>query len=69
MDGVRFIHVEIYNGNNPTRGFNRWVSQWHLPTEPWVFLVGRTVGIKAKFEGSVSVGELTSAVNRYLVLQ
>jgi hypothetical protein len=67
-DDVRFIHVEIYKDNNPASGFNRWVSQWHLPTEPWVFLVGRDGRIKAKFEGSVSRGELITAVKRDLVL-
>ncbi len=63
---IRFIHVEIYEDNDPTKGFNRWVRQWHLPTEPWIFLVGRQARIKAKFEGSVSLGELTAAVKREL---
>ena len=65
--GIRFIHVEIYADNNPQKGFNRWVRQWHLPTEPWIFLVGRDGRIAAKFEGSVSVGELAAAVERDLV--
>jgi hypothetical protein len=49
---VRFIHVEIYEDNNPSKGPNRFVQQWHLPGEPWTFLVGRDGRIKAKFEGS-----------------
>lgn len=61
---IRFIHVEIYKDNDPTEGFNRWVRQWHLPTEPWVFLMGRDGRIRAKFEGSVSVGELTAALRK-----
>jgi hypothetical protein len=65
--GVRFIHVEIYRDNEPTKGFNRWVREWHLPTEPWVFLVGRDGRIKDKFEGSVSTHELTAAVTRELL--
>jgi hypothetical protein len=64
--GVRFIHVEIYRDNDPARGHNRWVREWHLPTEPWTFLVGRDGRIKAKFEGSVSTSELAAAVGRYL---
>jgi len=63
--GVRFMHVEIYKDNNPARGFNRFVTQWHLPTEPWTFVVGRDGRIKAKFEGALSVGELAAAVRRY----
>jgi hypothetical protein len=64
---VRFIHVEIYERNNPKNGVNRWVRRWNLPTEPWTFLVGRDGRIKAKFEGVVSVGELRGAVRRTLL--
>ena len=60
--GVRFIHVEIYEDNNPAQGFNRCVKEWRLPSEPWVFVVGRDARIKARFEGSVSVAELSAAV-------
>ncbi len=59
---VRFIHVEIYQDNNPAMGFNRWVGEWALPSEPWVFVVGADGRIKARFEGSVSVAELEAAV-------
>ena len=64
---VRFIHVEIYAGNNPSKGPNRWVREWHLPGEPWTFLVGRDGRIKAKFEGSVSARELDEAIRRSLL--
>ena len=59
---VKFIHVEIYEGNNPALGENRWVKEWKLPSEPWVFLVGRDGKIKAKFEGPVSERELRSGL-------
>ena len=62
--GVRFIHVEIYTDNNPAQGENRWVREWRLPSEPWVFVVGRDGRIKARFEASVSAAELTAAVRR-----
>jgi hypothetical protein len=64
--GIRFIHVEIYSDNNPAKGENRWVKEWHLPSEPWTFLVGADGRIKAKFEGSVSLGELSAAIRRFL---
>jgi hypothetical protein len=66
VPGVGFIHVEIYKENNPALGVNRWVQEWKLPTEPWVFLVGRDGKIKAKFEGAVSERELEAAVRRFL---
>jgi hypothetical protein len=65
--GVRFIHVEVYTDNNPTKGYNRWMRQWGLVTEPWTFLVGRDGRIKAEFEGSVSEAELTNAVKAKLL--
>jgi hypothetical protein len=65
-DGIRFIHVEIYAGNDPRKGFNRWYKEWHLTSEPWTFLVGANGRIKAKFSGSVSTRELDAAIQRYL---
>jgi hypothetical protein len=62
--GLRFHHVEIYEGNDPSKGVNRWVTEWNLPSEPWVFVVGRDGKIAARFEGHVSVEELTMAVRR-----
>jgi hypothetical protein len=59
---IRFIHVEIYNDNNPAAGYNRWVREWRLPSEPFVFLVGRDGRIKGRFDGAVSTAELAAAV-------
>ena len=64
---VRFIHVEIYKDNDPKKGFNRWVQEWNLPTEPWVFLVDGAGLIRGKFEGAVSVVELERAVRKDLL--
>jgi hypothetical protein len=57
-----FVHVEIYEGNDPAKGENRWVREWKLPSEPWVFLVGADGRVRARFEGPVSVRELDAAV-------
>jgi hypothetical protein len=62
--GIRFIHVEIYEGNDPTRGENRWVKEWKLPSEPWVFVVGADGKVRERFEGTVSVRELDDAVRK-----
>jgi hypothetical protein len=64
--GVTFIHAEVFKGNNPANGYNRWMGEWGLRSEPWVFLVGRDGRIKAKFEGSVSAAELRQAVHSQL---
>jgi hypothetical protein len=63
-DGIRFINVEIYQDNDPSKGENRWVKEWKLPSEPWVFLVGSDGTIKTRFEGTVSVDELDAAVEK-----
>jgi hypothetical protein len=63
---VRFIHVEIYEDNDPRKGENRWVREWELPSEPWTFLIGADGRIKAKYEGPISSRELESAVRRLL---
>jgi hypothetical protein len=60
--GVRFIHVEIYEDNDPANGVNQWVSQWRLPTEPFTFVVDRKGVIRARLEGAFSAGELERAV-------
>jgi hypothetical protein len=64
---VRFIHVEVYQDNDPTKGENRWFREWHLPSEPWVFLVGPDGKVRERFEGTVSVRELDAAVKKYLL--
>ena len=66
-DGVRFIHVEIYEDNQPGQGVNRWVTEWRLPTEPWVFVVDDKGIVRDRFEGAVSVGELDRSIRRNLL--
>jgi hypothetical protein len=59
--GVRFVHVEVYEGNDPARGYNRWMREWNLDTEPWTFVVNRHGRISDRFQGTVSVEELEQA--------
>ena len=68
LDGenVRFIHVEVFEGNDPAKGYNRWLREWKLRTEPWTFLVDREGTIVDRFEGTVSVDELETAVREKL---
>jgi hypothetical protein len=59
--GIRFIHVEIYEDNDPANGVNRWVKQWRLPTEPFTYVVDSSGVIRAKLEGAFSAVELETA--------
>ena len=65
-EDIRYIHVEVFEDNDPALGFNRWMKEWKLPTEPWTFLVGADGTIAARFEGTVSVSELEQAVRENL---
>lgn len=65
--GVRFIHVEIFEGNDPANEYNRWVQEWNLPSEPFTFLVGADGLVKERFEGTLSVRELGDAVEQHLL--
>ena len=61
-DRVAFIHMEIYNQNQISKGFRPQVAAWRLPTEPWAFVIGRDGRIADRFEGAFSVAELRAAV-------
>jgi hypothetical protein len=63
---VRFLHVEVYEDNDPAKGYNRWMREWSLETEPWTFVVGADGKIVERFEGPVSVAELEEVVERLL---
>jgi hypothetical protein len=59
---ARFIHVEVYEDNDPAKGTNRWVDDWRLPTEPFTFVVDGRGVVRAKLEGAFSARELEAAV-------
>jgi hypothetical protein len=63
---MAFVHAEIYKDLDPTKGTSSWVDAWHLPTEPWVFVVDAQGKITAKFEGAVTEGELEAAARAAL---
>ena len=65
--GIRFIHIEIYEDNTPGKGANRWVREWNLPSEPWVFVVDKSGTIRDRFEGAVGVDEVSAAIEEHLV--
>jgi len=66
-DNVRFIHVEVYEDNDPAKGYNQWMKEWNLQTEPWTFLVNANGTIVDRFEGTVSTDELETAVREKLL--
>ncbi len=59
---VAFIHQEIYNDNQVNKGFRPQVTAWHLPTEPWTFVIDKKGRVSTRFEGAMSIGELERAI-------
>lgn len=48
---ANFIHMEIYNENDPSQGVRPQVRRFHLPTEPWLFAINREGVVGATIEG------------------
>jgi hypothetical protein len=56
-----FIHMEIYENNEPPKTRPQ-VRAFHLPTEPWLFVIDRQGTIHSVIQGAFGVKELTKAV-------
>src|SRR4051794_4219540 len=54
-DQMAFIHQEVYEGNDPNKGLREPLVQFHLQTEPWLFVVDRNGKIPSRMEGSIGV--------------
>jgi hypothetical protein len=63
-DDAAFIHMEIYNDNSIDKGFRPQVAAFHLPSEPWVFVVDKKGKIAARIEGAFSERELEAALKK-----
>jgi hypothetical protein len=61
-DKAAFIHMEIYNDNDPDKDVRPQVRAFHLPTEPWLFAIDRQGTVSAVLEGAFGVDELTRVV-------
>lgn len=60
---VDFIHVEIYKDPAQRIPVDA-VNEWHLPSEPWFFLVDSKGIVRAKFEGPTGTQELQGALDQ-----
>ncbi|HEU5064124.1 MAG TPA: hypothetical protein VFT79_13380 [Solirubrobacterales bacterium] len=61
---VDFIHMEVYNDNDPGKGVRPQMRAYKLPTEPWTFLVDRNGVIRERIEGAYGASELEDAVRK-----
>jgi hypothetical protein len=51
-DKAAFIHMEIYNDNDPARHVRPQVRAFHLPSEPWLFAINRDGVVSSAVEGA-----------------
>jgi hypothetical protein len=63
-DEAAFIHMEIYNDNDPNKGVRPQVRAFRLPSEPWLFAIGADGRIEGTIEGAFGVQELTRVVRK-----
>lgn len=63
-DRAAFIHMEVFEDNDPGKGLRPQLRAFHLPTEPWAFVIDRNGRIAARFEGAFGADELTEAIEK-----
>jgi hypothetical protein len=63
---ANFIHVEIYQ--YPFDGLHtaKTVDEWHLPSDPWTFVVDKGGIVRDRFEGAAPVEELEPSLKAVL---
>jgi hypothetical protein len=63
-DKAAFIHMEIYNDNDPGKGVRPQVRAFNLPSEPWLFTIDRQGKVSSAIEGAFGLELLTEAVDK-----
>lgn len=61
---VQFIHMEIFNDNDPNKSVRPQVRAYHLPTEPWLFTIDRNGIVRAAVEGAFGLELLEDSIER-----
>jgi hypothetical protein len=59
-----FIHMEIWNDNDLSKGPRPQVQAYNLETEPWTFLIDRNGIVRDRIEGAFGVSELEEAMGK-----
>ena len=62
-DGVNFVHVEIYKDPR-NQVLADAVTEWRLPSEPWIFFVDRNGTIVERFDGIAMAEEIQGGIAR-----
>jgi len=65
-DRIEFIHQEVYADNDSQKGLREPLQAFGLPTEPWLFVVGRDGRVTARLEGSFGLDAVERAIKTAL---
>jgi hypothetical protein len=63
-DKAAFIHMEIYNDNDPAEFTRPQVRAFHLPSEPWLFTINRRGDVSAAVEGGFGLELIHKAIDK-----
>jgi hypothetical protein len=63
-DEAAFIHMEVYNDNDPGKGVRPQLRAFNLPSEPWLFAIDRRGTVSSVIEGAFGPELLTAAVKK-----
>ncbi len=63
---ANFIHVEIYQYPFDALQVAKTVDEWHLPSDPWTFVVDKTGVVRDRFEGAAPIDELEPSLKSVL---
>ena len=61
---VDFIHMEVYNDNDVSRGVRPQFRAWGLKRDPVLFAINRRGIVASRIEGAFSAPELKAAVRK-----
>ncbi len=62
-DKAAFIHMEIYNDNDPAKRVRPQVRAFHLPSEPYLFTIDSGGVVRAAVEGPFGLKLMREAVD------
>jgi hypothetical protein len=63
---ANFIHVEIYQYPFDQLKTVSTFDEWHLPSDPWTFVIDQAGIVRERFEGAATLEELEPAIKSLL---
>lgn len=61
-DSANFIHIEVYKDFGPPLVYADEMEEWHLPSEPWTYVLDAEGKVVARLGGPVSPMELRTVL-------